>query len=122
MDRHLKNIKSNIGNGGETHKVWGSAGLTDNHGHQISYNQNRLRGGERGATLLEDFILREKIFHFDQERIPEHIVHARGSAARGTFVCTKAIPKLTRASIFQKNETNVLCWYASQLLPTELTT
>jgi catalase len=52
--------------------------------------------------LLEDFALREKIFHFDHERIPERIVHARGSGAHGVFECTRAIPELTKASIFQK--------------------
>ncbi|BAV63330.1 catalase domain-containing protein [Sphingobium cloacae] len=61
-----------------------------------------MRAGERGPTLLEDFVLREKIFHFDHERIPERIVHARGSGAHGVFECTKAIPDLTKASIFQK--------------------
>ena len=45
----------------------------------------RLKAGDRGATLLEDFILREKITHFDHERIPERVVHARGSAAHGVF-------------------------------------
>lgn len=102
MDHHTKTNKSQSGNGGETHQEHALATLTDNHGHQISDNQNSLRAGERGPTLLEDFILREKIFHFDHERIPERIVHARGSAAHGTFVCTKAIPELTKAHIFQK--------------------
>lgn len=76
--------------------------LTDNFGHRLSDNQNSLRAGARGPTLLEDFMLREKIFHFDHERIPERIVHARGSGAHGVFECTKAIPELTKASIFQK--------------------
>ena len=57
--------------------------LTTNHGTRISDNQNSLRLGARGPTLLEDFVLREKIFHFDHERIPERIVHARGSGAHG---------------------------------------
>ena len=100
----------NIGNGGELHQNVpadadhgdGTAHLTDNFGHRISDNQNSLRAGERGPTLLEDFILREKIFHFDHERIPERIVHARGSGAHGVFECTKAIPDFTKASIFQK--------------------
>ena len=59
--------------------------LTTNQGVKINDNQNSLKAGERGATLLEDFILREKITHFDHERIPERIVHARGSAAHGFF-------------------------------------
>ena len=54
--------------------------LTTNQGLKINDNQNSLKAGERGATLMEDFILREKITHFDHERIPERIVHARGAA------------------------------------------
>jgi len=100
----------NIGTGGEVHQNVpadgdhsdGTAHLTDNFGHRVSDNQNSLRAGERGPTLLEDFVLREKIFHFDHERIPERIVHARGSGAHGVFECTRAIPELTKASIFQK--------------------
>jgi catalase len=76
--------------------------LTTNHGVPISDDQNSLRLGDRGPTLLEDFALREKIFHFDHERIPERIVHARGSGAHGYFECTAAIPQLTMASLFQK--------------------
>jgi catalase len=103
-------FKTETGNAGELHQNVategaGSAGvahLTDNFGHRISDNQNSLRAGARGPTLIEDFVLREKIFHFDHERIPERIVHARGSGAHGVFECTKAIPGLTKASIFQK--------------------
>jgi catalase len=73
--------------------------LTTNQGVPIGDNQSSLKAGLRGPTLLEDFILREKITHFDHERIPERIVHARGSAAHGFFECTKAIPELTRASL-----------------------
>src|SRR6202165_3895024 len=72
--------------------------LTTNHGVRINDNQNSLKAGERGATLLEDFILREKITHFDHERIPERIVHARGSGAHGYFECYAPQAKLTRAS------------------------
>src|SRR4029078_7515594 len=72
--------------------------LTTNQGGQIGDNQNSLKAGLRGPTLLEDFILREKITHFDHERIPERIVHARGSAAHGYFECTRAVPELTRAA------------------------
>ena len=74
--------------------------LTTNQGIPIADNQNSLKAGLRGPTLLEDFILREKITHFDHERIPERIVHARGSAAHGFFECYKPLDKLTRASIF----------------------
>ena len=59
--------------------------MTTDQGVKINDDQNSLKAGERGATLLEDFILREKITHFDHERIPERIVHARGSAAHGYF-------------------------------------
>ena len=79
-----------------------AAFLTDNFGHRISDNQNSLKAGTRGPTLLEDFVLREKIFHFDHERIPERIVHARGSGAHGIFECTRAIPELTKAKLFAK--------------------
>ena len=74
--------------------------LTTNQGVQVGDNQNSLKAGLRGPTLLEDFILREKITHFDHERIPERIVHARGSGAHGYFECYKPLDKLTRASIF----------------------
>jgi catalase len=66
----------------------------------VGDNQNSLKAGLRGPTLLEDFILREKITHFDHERIPERIVHARGSAAHGYFECYQPFDKYTRASIF----------------------
>jgi catalase len=74
--------------------------LTTNQGVPIADNQSSLKAGLRGPTLLEDFILREKITHFDHERIPERIVHARGSAAHGFFECTRALAEITRASIF----------------------
>jgi len=74
--------------------------LTTNQGVQVADNQNSLKAGLRGPALLEDFILREKITHFDHERIPERIVHARGSAAHGYFECTKAMADYTRASLF----------------------
>ena len=88
------------GSGGETQQRGGPA-LTTNHGVPVSDNQNSLKAGARGPTLLEDFVLREKIFHFDHERIPERIVHARGTGAHGYFECTEAIPELTRAALFQ---------------------
>lgn len=74
--------------------------LTTNQGVKVSDNQNSLKAGLRGPTLLEDFVLREKITHFDHERIPERIVHARGSGAHGYFECYKPLTDLTRASIF----------------------
>ncbi|MEO7321971.1 MAG: catalase [Burkholderiales bacterium] len=78
--------------------------LTTNQGVPIADNQNSLKAGLRGPTLLEDFILREKITHFDHERIPERIVHARGSAAHGYFQCYEPLTDLTRASIFAEAE------------------
>ena len=92
-----------------------TAYLTTNHGTRISDNQNSLRLGAGGPTLLEDFILREKIFHFDHERIPERIVHARGSGAHGYFECTRAIPELTRATVFAKKgkRTPVFCRFST---------
>ena len=74
--------------------------LTTNQGVAVSDNQNSLKAGLRGPTLLEDFVLREKITHFDHERIPERIVHARGSGAHGYFECYEPLTQLTRASIF----------------------
>ena len=74
-----------------------SAPLTTNQGVPVADNQNSLKAGLRGPTLLEDFILREKITHFDHERIPERIVHARGSAAHGYFECYKSLGRSTPA-------------------------
>ena len=71
--------------------------MTTDQGLKINDDQNSLKAGERGATLLEDFILREKITHFDHERIPERIVHARGAAAHGYFQVYKPIPQYTKA-------------------------
>lgn len=63
-----------------------------------------LKAGRRGPTLLEDFHLREKIMHFDHERIPERIVHARGVGAHGIFKCTKDMSKYTKACLFTKKD------------------
>lgn len=76
--------------------------LTTNQGVAIGDNQNSLKAGLRGPTLLEDFILREKITHFDHERIPERIVHARGSGAHGYFECYEPLTQYTRAAPFQE--------------------
>ena len=75
--------------------------LTTNQGVPIADNQNSLRAGARGPTLLEDFILREKITHFDHERIPERIVHARGEAAHGHFQVYESLARYTRAKFLQ---------------------
>jgi catalase len=85
--------------GGETHQQAATeVVLTTNQGLPISDNQNSLKGGGRGPTLLEDFILREKITHFDHERIPERIVHARGSGAHGYFQPYKSMKHVTSAN------------------------
>lgn len=75
--------------------------MTTNHGVRINDDQNSLKAGTRGGTLLEDFILREKITHFDHERIPERIVHARGSAAHGVFKVYESMEKYTKAKFLQ---------------------
>jgi catalase len=76
--------------------------LTTNQGVKITDNQNSLRAGTRGPTLMEDFIFREKMTHFDHERIPERIVHARGSAAHGVFECTEDLSDITAAKFLRK--------------------
>ena len=75
----------------------GGTPLTTNLGQPISTDQNSLRAGKRGPTLLEDFVLREKLQHFDHERIPERIVHARGAAAHGYFQAYESLSALTAA-------------------------
>jgi len=79
----------------------GEQRLTTNQGVPIGDNQNSLKAGLRGPALLKDFILREKVTHFDHERIPERIVHARGSGAHGYFECYEPLTDLTRAAPFQ---------------------
>nr|WP_315248172.1 catalase [uncultured Flavobacterium sp.] len=76
--------------------------LTTDQGVRINDDNNSLKAGERGPSLLEDFILREKITHFDHERIPERVVHARGSGAHGFFEVTNPIPELTKAGFLQE--------------------
>ncbi|MBA8878305.1 catalase [Phyllobacterium myrsinacearum] len=102
-------FETDKGNGGETHQHVPEKGphetadhLTTNQGIRVTDNQNSLRSGERGPTLLEDFVLREKIFHFDHERIPERIVHARGSAAHGYFELYESLADITKADLFQR--------------------
>lgn len=75
--------------------------MTTDQGIKINDDQNSLKAGSRGATLLEDFILREKITHFDHERIPERVVHARGSAAHGVFRVYEPMSHLTKAGFLQ---------------------
>jgi catalase len=78
----------------------GARVLTTNQGVSVADNQNSLKAGLRGPALLKDFILREKITHFDHERIPERIVHARGSGAHGFFECYDSLRHITRAAPF----------------------
>ncbi|MDR4465466.1 MAG: catalase [Nitrospira sp.] len=95
-----------VEHGGELHQqgeesqpaTW----LTTDQGIPVSDNQNSLKSGAHGPTLLEDFVLREKIFHFDHERIPERIVHARGSGAHGYFELYKSLSAITTADLFQR--------------------
>ena len=91
-----------IGNGGELHQHAGGKHppLTTNQGVRISDDQNSLHAGDQGPTLLEDFVLREKIMHFDHERIPERIVHARGTGVHGFFELTDSLSKVTTAKVF----------------------
>ena len=90
-----------FGNGGELHQTAGGSHppLTTNQGLPLADNQNSLKATPRGPTLLEDFILREKITHFDHERIPERIVHARGTGVHGYFELTHSLERYTRARI-----------------------
>jgi catalase len=89
--------------------------LTTNQGVPISDDQNSLRAGTRGPTLLEDFVLREKITHFDHERIPERIVHARGSGAHGYFQVYRSLARLTKAAFLQnpKKKTPVFARFST---------
>ncbi len=104
------NIKPSNGNGRPTQKIADlekfrvdpkGKKLTTNQGLPIADDQNSLKGGERGPTLLEDFILREKITHFDHERIPERVVHARGAAAHGFFQVYESMAPITKAGFLQ---------------------
>jgi catalase len=95
------NANSQSAAGGELHQIAGGDHpvLTTNQGIPIPDNQNSLRANPHGPTLLEDFILREKITHFDHERIPERIVHARGTAAHGFFELTDSLAQYTTAKL-----------------------
>ncbi|GAO43829.1 catalase [Flavihumibacter petaseus] len=79
--------------------------MTTNTGVKVNDDQNSLKAGERGGTLMEDFIFREKMTHFDHERIPERVVHARGSAAHGVFKLYKPLSEFTRAAFL--NDTSI---------------
>src|SRR5665647_3682203 len=92
---------SQLAAGGELHQIAHGEhpALTTNQGVPLSDNQNSLRANPRGPTLAEDFILRDKITHFDHERIPERIVHARATGAHGFFELTASLKQYTTARI-----------------------
>jgi catalase len=92
------------GEGGETHQVAGGdvPVLTTQQGVPVADDQNSLKIGRRGPAALEDFHLREKLFHFDHERIPERVVHARGYGAHGYFENYESLADITRADLFQR--------------------
>lgn len=104
--RSEKDIRSaGSGNGGETHQTTADAHgyptLTTAQGVSVSDNQNTASVGPRGPQVLEDFVLREKIFRFDHERIPERVVHARGYGAKGYFIAEQGLPDVSHAGVFQ---------------------
>jgi catalase len=92
------------GNGGELHQIaeGDTPVLTTAQGGPVADDQNTLKIGQRGPSLIEDFHFREKIFHFDHERIPERVVHARGYGAHGFFETYDSLAEYTRADIFQR--------------------
>lgn len=100
--RSKRAADTRIGNGGETHQLATDTVLTTQQGTPVSDDQNTLRLGERGPALLEDFHFRDKIFHFDHERIPERVVHARGYGAHGYFENYRPLTDVTRADIFAR--------------------
>jgi catalase len=93
-----------IGTGGEVHQTAGGdhAVLTTQQGIPVADDQNSLKIGARGPTALEDFHFREKLFHFDHERIPERVVHARGFGAHGYFETYESLSDITKADLFQR--------------------
>jgi catalase len=92
------------GEGDETHQISGGdvPPLTTQQGGPVADDQNSLKIGSRGPTLLEDFHFREKIFHFDHERIPERVVHARGFGVHGYFENYESLATITKAALFQR--------------------
>lgn len=100
------------GTGGETHQtaIGNTPILTTQLGTPVSDDQNSLKIGVRGPTALEDFHLREKLFHFDHERIPERVVHARGFGAHGYFENYESLSDLTKADLFQRPKEKTLAF------------
>jgi catalase len=107
------NLTTATGTAGELHQQAGNGHpeLTTNQGVAVADNQNMLKAHDRGSALLEDFIFREKMTHFDHERIPERVVHARGSAAHGYFELTESLAQYTTAKLFTEvgERTPVFC-------------
>ncbi|MBY3049073.1 catalase [Rhizobium laguerreae] len=103
-DATIHDQKLHRGVGGELHQFAedGKPVLTTAQGGPVSDDQNTLRLGARGPTLIDDFHFREKIFHFDHERIPERVVHARGYGAHGYFETYESLAAYTRADLFQR--------------------
>jgi catalase len=100
-NKSQRGAEAQVAAGGELHQIAGGQhrALTTNQGVALSDNQNSLKANPRGPALLEDFILREKITHFDHERIPERIVHARATGVHGFFELTSSLKKYTTARI-----------------------
>ena len=113
QDHPRANPRSSTGDGGETRQQAGGdhPALTTNQGVPIADNQNLLKPFGRGPALLEDFIFREKMTHFDHERIPERVVHARASGAHGFFELTESLADYTTARLFTEvgERTPVFC-------------
>jgi catalase len=103
-DAVIHDQKLSRGNGGELHQTaeGDTPVMTTAHGVPVSDDQNTLKAGVRGPALIEDFHFREKIFHFDHERIPERVVHARGYGAHGYFENYDSLAEYTRADLFQR--------------------
>ncbi|HWU96637.1 MAG TPA: catalase [Sphingomonas sp.] len=101
ITQEIAEFETRVGEGGELHQLAGSDKdtLTTQNGVAVADDQNTLRVGPRGPALLEDFHFREKIFHFDHERIPERVVHARGYGVHGTFTLTESLEEFTTARI-----------------------
>jgi len=104
MRAGTEEVRFDVGTGGETHQtvIDGGPTLTSAQGMPVADDQNTLKVGDRGPALLEDSHFREKIFHFDHERIPERVVHARGYGAHGFFEPYEGAADLTRADLFQR--------------------
>jgi len=104
-DQAAEGASATFGAGGETHQQTNGATnpeMTTQQGVSIADDQNSLKVGTRGPVVLNDFVMREKIFHFDHERIPERVVHARGYAAHGYFENYESLSDITSASVFRE--------------------